>query len=101
MGLFLAALAVLAGCSLWILAFWERQKANPDQKIPHFSSPPSSDGLAVVYLVLGGAMLGGAIGYLGFHPGVGFLVMTLAVFPYPVLIYRHNRQIAQRSPASA
>lgn len=100
MGLFLAALAVLAAAVLWILSFRERQKANPDQKIPHFGSPPSTDGRAFVYLIIGGAMLGSALGFLLNQIPIwaGFLIGLTVVTPYTVLNYRHNRQIAQRSP---
>lgn len=103
MGPFVATLAILVGSTLLLLAFRERQKANPDQKIPHFSSPSSSDGRALLYVMIACGLLGGTSGYLPAQMPIwaAMLVTWPALVVYTVLIIRHNRQVDQQLPSAA
>ena len=103
MGPFVATLAILVGTSLLLLAFRERQKANPDQKIPHFSSPRSNEGRALVYVMIGCGLLGGTTGYLGGQMPLWavMLVVWPALIAYTALIIRHNRQVDQQILSAA
>lgn len=103
MELLIATLAMLVVAVLWLLAFRERQRANPDQKIPQFSTPPSSDGRAFAYLMLGALLLGGVGGFsMNQIPLWAVPMLPLAVVtPYAALIHRHNRQIDQRDSTPA
>lgn len=103
MGLFFATVAMLATAILWVLGFQERQRANPDQRILLFTSPRSGDGWAFAYLMLGGLLLGGAAGFLLSQLPVWLVLLMSwsAVFPYVILVLRHNHQISPRANAPA
>lgn len=102
MALFFATVAIVAGTSMWLLAFRERHMANPDKKISHFGAPPKSDGRASAYLMLGGAILGFTASYLGTQLNLwaGFVVMLMAGASYSALIYWHNWTIDQQVQVS-
>lgn len=98
MELLYGILAAVIGAIFWVLSFWERRKADPDQEIPLGTGPSREHRWpAHAYLIVGALLIGLSAPYLSdaLGPG-GFLLSVLAMLPYAILISWHNRRIKQR-----